>query len=122
MNRVGMKVIRGADPEFVGVQVSWIDDHGFSGEFETDGVASAFSNLAASLRSLHQNLAETCSWSIPYEDNVRFEFTGDGRGHVEVTVELIPDHLAGPWVRSTIQIDQTELPPIIRSAEEAAGI
>lgn len=121
-SHLDMRVSRGAYPEFLGVRVSWIDDHGFFGDFETDAVASAFSRLAADLESLYRNLDRSCSWSTLYENNVQLEFVGDGRGHVEVTLELTPDHLVGPWVRAKVQIDQTQLPAIMKAAEEAARI
>lgn len=120
-SHLDMRVTRGAYPQFARLHVAWIDYHGFSGQFETDGVASAFSGLATDLRELYRHLDASSSWSS-LEHNVRLEFVGDGRGHFDVTVELIPDHLLGPWVKSTSRIDQSQLPEIIAAAEEAAGV
>lgn len=87
----------------------------FSGTFVVDGYVDPYPPLVEGLEKLHADLSGEVA---PHEfENMMIKFIGDGRGHIEVPVRVML-HERGIELKFSIKLDQTELPPIIKSIKE----
>ena len=87
----------------------------FSGTFFVDGYVNPYQRLAQGLEKLYENLVGEVA---PHEfENMMIKFIGDGRGHIKVSVRAML-HEKEVELKFAIQLDQTELPALIKSIKE----
>jgi len=92
----------------------------FSGQYTCDLDGGAFSRFASELRELHRTLKGTAEFSS-YEEQIELSLVGDGLGHVAVKGEAMDIAGTGNMLRFHLEIDQTELQPLLRDLEAIAA-
>ncbi len=98
----------------VGVRVA-----GFGGLFGADLRTEELESLRVQLSALYETLNGEATFET-MEECVSLRFTGDGTGHVRVEAELRDKAGSGNLLRCALGLDQTDLPPIIKSLDAAA--
>jgi hypothetical protein len=74
--------------------------------------------FANELGQLYQTLSGTAKL-IPMEPNLELEMTGDGKGHIIVKGKAIAEFGTGTYLVFRLELDQTELPTIVKSLSAA---
>jgi hypothetical protein len=102
------------------------DTHGFehrvdlvAGAFRGSINAVAYANAYGHFRTGLVKLYETLSGEVAYPayENLDLKMTGDGRGHIEVSVRATDDFYRPIQLSLRIFLDQTQLPTIIDAIE-----
>ena len=90
----------------------------FSGKSVMDIAFDPFCSFIHSLSVLYQTLQGTAEIREPYSSNQHITFTGDGKGHIRVQgcLQYANQSL---WFDNTV--DQTSLPPFIKSLKESCA-
>jgi len=89
---------------------------GFSGQYPCNLDCGAFSRFAKELRELARTLKGSATFSS-YEEQFELSLVGDGLGHVAAKGEAMDFAGTGNLLRFHLEMDQTELQPLIRDLD-----
>lgn len=123
--------IGGTEHEFARVEVRGANGDGwlpslvevsagaFRGAFPSDLDCWAFARFAREVRELHKTLKGTATFST-YEKQLELSLVGDGLGHIQVRAEAMDYAGTGNKLIFRLDIDQTELPPLMKDLDAIA--
>jgi len=86
----------------------------WSGEFGSHFYRGELRRFGRDLDRLYQNLSGTATLK-PMEPNLELAVSGDGKGHITIEGKATADFHTGTYLVFTLQIDQTEIPAIVKS-------
>jgi len=91
----------------------------FIGEVKSDIClrTDEFQRFLVDLESLYDSLKGKAEYST-MEDWIKIEMSGDGQGHIKTKGFVIDKHCDGNRLDFTINLDQTNLPKIIKDLKE----
>ena len=88
----------------------------FRGEYLSDLDCWAFSCFARELRDLHKVLLGTATFTT-IERQLELSFVGDGLEHIQVQAEAMDYTGTGNKLIFRLEVDQTELLPLLRDLD-----
>lgn len=86
----------------------------WSGGFRWEFHKGELHQFAEELDQLYRTLLGTAKL-IPMEPNLELEMTGDGKGHITVKGQARAEFGTGTYLTFRLEVDQTELPIIVKS-------
>jgi len=89
---------------------------GFKGRVDAALRAEEFNLFLEQVRQLHKSLKGRADFTT-LEGWLRIELTGDGRGHMTATCELLDQPGIGNSLKFKIELDQTYLPSVVAGLE-----
>jgi hypothetical protein len=89
---------------------------GFRADYEAQLRTEDFVKLRAALRELYEHLDGTASFET-MEGWLRLQIRGDGRGHFTAECVALDQPGTGNCLTFTLELDQTDLPAMVRALE-----
>lgn len=93
---------------------------GFEGTVEAAIVTDELTAFLAQLRPLHRTLRGTAEFTT-LEGQLYLRLTGDGRGHIEMSGDLLDQPGIGNRLHFTLNLDQTQLGSSIQELDKVTA-
>jgi len=88
----------------------------FGGSYKSDLTSMAFSRFAAELRELYRTVSGSAVFT-DYEGQLEMQLACDIRGHIRLKGQAMDFAGTGNRLAFELNLDQTNIPPILKSLE-----